>query len=33
MTNHDATRYDLYYFVLTTPLIDRDAIRNPSFRP
>ena len=23
----------LYHFVLTTPLIDRDAVRNPSFRP
>ena len=23
----------LYHLVLTTPLIDRDAIRNPSFRP
>ena len=29
-----ATRlHNLYHFVLTTPLIDRDAIRNPSFRP
>ena len=23
----------LYHFVFTTPLIDRDAVRNPSFRP
>ena len=33
LPNDLQTFLDLYHFVLTTPLIDRDAVRNPSFRP